>query len=408
MNRCLRLTSSSVYSSSLKTKAWQAPSVLFSMAEGVVGSSSELDFRNKVVLAPMVRMGTLPLRMLARQHGADMVWTEELIDRSVLNTERIVNDELGTIDFVRPLPELMSKKQQRTYDERGPQVIFRTCAAERPVVFQLGTANADLALQAAQRVAKDVSAIEVNMGCPKHFSLSGGMGAALLSAPENAKQILTTLKRNLSLPITCKIRMLSTVADTIDFCRMVQECGVSAITVHARNIAERPRDPARWKDLAPVFSAISVPTIANGDVFCFADIQRIKDETGCDSVMIGRGAYRNLDIWSDVEPIHPLIAMKEYLVTAQRWQNTWKNTKYALTRISGGGLTGGTPKFAPTLFQAKTAAEANALIDDELKTLKLYECYKRRATGGHSSSSSSSSSTASEEERAEKKAKLEK
>jgi tRNA-dihydrouridine synthase 2 len=177
---------------------------------------------------------------------------------------------------VRPLPEVLSKKQQRALDERGRQVIFRTCPAEQPVVFQLGTANAELALRAAQMVSNDVSAIEVNMGCPKHFSVSGGMGAALLSAPENARQILTTLTRSLSLPITCKLRMLKTVEETIQFCRMVEECGVSAITVHARNIKERPRDPARWKDLAPVFSAISVPTFANGDVFCHGDIQRIK------------------------------------------------------------------------------------------------------------------------------------
>lgn len=99
---------------------------------------------------------------------------------------------LGTVDFI---------------DRNDGTIVFRTCSIEKEkVVLQLGTANADRALKVAKMVENDVAAIDINMGCPKEFSLKGGMGAALLSDPERAKQILTTLIANVQVPVTCKIR----------------------------------------------------------------------------------------------------------------------------------------------------------------------------------------------------------
>lgn len=99
---------------------------------------------------------------------------------------------LGTVDFI---------------DRTDGTIVFRTCPIEKgKVVLQLGTANADRALKVAKMVENDVAAIDINMGCPKEFSLKGGMGAALLSDPERAKKILTTLIANVKIPVTCKIR----------------------------------------------------------------------------------------------------------------------------------------------------------------------------------------------------------
>lgn len=107
-------------------------------------------------------------------------------------TNLIGTDILGTVDYI---------------DRHNGQIIFRTCPLERgKVVLQLGTASAERALKIAKMVEKDVSAIDINMGCPKQFSLKGGMGAALLSDPERAKSILTLLVQNISIPVTCKIR----------------------------------------------------------------------------------------------------------------------------------------------------------------------------------------------------------
>lgn len=99
---------------------------------------------------------------------------------------------MGTVDYI---------------DDVDGCVVFRTCSLERSkVVLQMGTANPERALRVAKMVENDVAAIDINMGCPKEFSLKGGMGAALLYDPERAKAILKTLVENVKIPVTCKIR----------------------------------------------------------------------------------------------------------------------------------------------------------------------------------------------------------
>lgn len=99
---------------------------------------------------------------------------------------------LGTIDFV---------------DRSDGTIVFRTCAKERQqLVLQLGTSDAERALSVGKLVENDIAGLDINMGCPKEFSIKGGMGVALLAQPDKAEHILTTLCQNLSIPVTCKIR----------------------------------------------------------------------------------------------------------------------------------------------------------------------------------------------------------
>ncbi|XP_018326859.1 tRNA-dihydrouridine(20) synthase [NAD(P)+]-like isoform X3 [Agrilus planipennis] len=140
-------------------------------------TKSKLDYRNKIILAPMVRVGTLPMRLLALGYGADIVYTEEIIDWKFLRSLRRINDALGTIDYL---------------DKSDGTVVFRTCAKEKDkVVVQLGTCDPERALKVAKMIENDIAGIDINMGCPKEFSLKGGMGAALLSKPCKAKLILS-------------------------------------------------------------------------------------------------------------------------------------------------------------------------------------------------------------------------
>ena len=218
-----------------------------------------------LLLAPMVRVNTLPFRLLAAEHGAHMVYSEELVDRSVSSCTRRVNAALNTIEFVRP-----------GSDSSRPQLIFSTKPHER-VAFQLGTADAAEALRAARVVADDVRAIDVNMGCPVKFSLQGGMGSALLTQPEKVRDILTTLVRNLGgKPVTCKIRLLESPAETLQLCRAIAECGVAALAVHARRRHDRPRHWAQWDQVALLRDALpkSLPLVLNGDVFSPEDVPR--------------------------------------------------------------------------------------------------------------------------------------
>nr|KJB18112.1 hypothetical protein B456_003G035300 [Gossypium raimondii] len=254
-----------------------------------------MEYENKLVLAPMVRVGTLPFRLLAADYGADITYAEEIIDHKIIKCERIVNDYIRSTDFV----------------EKGTDnVVFRTCNEEKArVVFQMGTSDAVRALKAAQLVCKDVAAVDINMGCPKSFSVSGGMGAALLTKPDLIHD------------------------DTVELARRIEKTGVSALAVHGRQVAERPRDPAKWNEIADVVSALTIPVIANGDVFEYDDIQRIKVATGASSVMVARGALWNVSIFSPNVKAHWEDVKKEYVRKSILWDNDVKSTKHTLKEM---------------------------------------------------------------------------
>ncbi|KAF5394439.1 tRNA-dihydrouridine synthase 2 protein [Paragonimus heterotremus] len=149
----------------------------------------------------MVRISTHPLRLLALKYGADYVFSEELIDQRILRSTRVVNgtsfsefhsslvaDELNTVDFLLP----------------DGSVTFRTSAEERKrVVAQLGTADSKQGLDAAKMLENDVFAIDVNMGCPKEYSIKGGMGAALLTKPDKVKEVSNYANVSVDFEISC-------------------------------------------------------------------------------------------------------------------------------------------------------------------------------------------------------------
>ena len=282
-----------------------------------------------LLLAPMVRVNTLPFRLLAAEHGAHMVYSEELVDRSVSSCTRRVNAALNTIEFVRP-----------GSDSSRPQLIFSTKPHER-VAFQLGTADAAEALRAARVVADDVRAIDVNMGCPVKFSLQGGMGSALLTQPEKVRDILTTLVRNLGgKPVTCKIRLLESPAETLQLCRAIAECGVAALAVHARRRHDRPRHWAQWDQVALLRDALpkSLPLVLNGDVFSPDDVPRALAATGADALMLARGAMWNPSLFdrgrAALAPPHEVVG--RYVELAEAHANSYGNTKYVCMQMLEG------------------------------------------------------------------------
>lgn len=292
-----------------------------------------LDYRNKVILAPMVRVSQLPFRLYCLDAGADLVFGPEIVDHSFVQCERYevtrhqhaTGFGIDTIEYRRP------------GDRHRDNLVFQTCERERGVnIFQLGTNDAVRALQAATLVAKDVAGIDVNMGCPKHFSVQGGMGAALLRSPERAHDIISTLSRNLSVPVTCKIRLLDTIENTIAFARVCEQAGARAVTVHMRHIDERPRQPAHWDWLRPVVDALSIPVIANGDVWRHEHIDEVKAATGVSSVMVARGALENPNIFQSPSmpsyptPIDTLRRISAYAIDTG---NHLGATKALITRL---------------------------------------------------------------------------
>ncbi|KAG6454041.1 hypothetical protein O3G_MSEX008486 [Manduca sexta] len=281
-----------------------------------------LSYENKLILAPMVRIGTLPMRLLALRYGADIVYTEELIDWKLLRSKRRYNDILNTVDFI---------------DQTDGTIVFRTCAEEKEkVVLQLGTCDATRALNVAKLVENDVAAIDINMGCPKEFSIKGGMGVALMAKPDKAYTILKTLVDNLSIPVTCKIRILETPEATLEIVQKLVSAGIRAIAIHGRTRDERPQHAVHTDIINYVADRISIPVIANGcskEVEKHSDIYKFKKMTGCTSVMLARAAEWNCSIFRK-EGLLPMdTVIKEYLKLAVDYDNAPSNTKYCVQNI---------------------------------------------------------------------------
>ena len=249
------------------------------------------------------------------------MYSEELIDRRLITATRRAAAAPGVVEFV---------------NEKTGQHVFSTVAREAGRnVLQIGTANATLALQAATIFARDVAAIDINMGCPKPFSTHCGMGQGLLSTPELAADIIGTLRRNLPIPVTCKMRVLGSAAESVEFARRMEAAGAVAIGVHARYKHERPNDRAHWVDVRPIVDAVRVPVLVNGDVFVYEDIARARAATGASSVMIARGALRSPAVFRPVDT-DALDVCRKYVQHATDVGNYAPNSKFCLMHFLKG------------------------------------------------------------------------
>ncbi|KAK5109798.1 hypothetical protein LTR62_006531 [Meristemomyces frigidus] len=305
-----------------------------------------VDYRGKVVLAPMVRSGECPSRLLALKYGADLVWGPETIDKALIGTTRRVNAVTGTIDFTRLSSN--GAKNPAINPEQRESVIYRLHPERegKRLIYQIGTANPETAVQAAKLVARDVAGIDVNAGCPKPFSTSGGMGAALLKTPEKLCSILRTLVTEVGEPneigISVKIRILDTAAETETLVRSLCATGITGLTVHCRTTPMRPRERAIRDQLnmvANVCRETGVACLMNGDVTSREEAVELISEFGCDGAMIATAAETNPSIfrskaagglaeWEEV--------VKEYVKTAMEVENRWGNTKYLLGQMIPG------------------------------------------------------------------------
>lgn len=175
------------------------------------------------------------------------------------------------------------------------------------------------------------------MGCPKDFSIKGGMGAALLCNPGKVKSILEKLVKNLSIPVTCKIRILPTIEETLNLVEIIKNTGVSAIAIHGRIKEEGRNYPNKDDYILKISKSVKeIPIIANGgssDIKCYDDILKFKKNTGASSVMIARAFEENPSILRK-EGLLPLDqVIKEYIKYCISYENHVKNVKYCIQHM---------------------------------------------------------------------------
>ncbi|MFN7036078.1 MAG: tRNA dihydrouridine synthase [Bellilinea sp.] len=224
-----------------------------------------------LILSPMDGLSERPFRSLVRKMGSAMSYTEFINAIDVMISIQRVQKKIAYYEF------------------------------ERPVTFQIFDDDPDRILHAArQLIPFHPDIIDLNLGCSARHVASRGAGAGLLPLPHKVAEILRNLVKNLTVPVTAKIRLGwdDHNRNYLDIARIVEDCGAQLIAVHGRTKAQGYTGQADWDAIAKIKSMLHIPVIANGDVQTVADIRRIQAHTGCDGVMIGRAALFNPWIFS--------------------------------------------------------------------------------------------------------------
>ncbi len=226
----------------------------------------DIELSNDVSLAPMAAVTNAPFRALAKEMGCGLTVTE------MVSSEALVRGKGGT--------DLRM--------ERAP--------GEWPLSIQLFGCDAAVMAEAAAMV-EDAGAeiVDVNMGCPVDKIAGRGGGVALMKEPASAAAIVAAMSRRVKIPVTAKIRAGWDAAhvNAPEVARALEDAGAKAIAVHARTKEQVHAGEARWDVIARVKASVRVPVIGNGGIKTVADARAMKDATGCDGVMVARGAQGN-------------------------------------------------------------------------------------------------------------------
>ena len=219
-----------------------------------------------IALAPMEDVTDLPFRLICKKLGADIVYTE------FVNSEGLIRDSAKTKDKMKFLDE------------------------ERPFGIQIYGAE-ESSMEQAASIAESLSPdlIDINCGCWVKDVALRGAGAGLLKDLPRMERIVRSVIRNVTLPVTVKTR-LGWDQDSIrivEVAKMLQDCGIKGLTIHCRTRSQGHKGDVDFSHIPSVKSAVSIPIFANGSIDTPEKIEKIFRETGCDGVMVGRGAIDN-------------------------------------------------------------------------------------------------------------------
>ncbi|MBU0728860.1 MAG: tRNA dihydrouridine synthase DusB [Proteobacteria bacterium] len=222
-----------------------------------------LSIENPFILAPLAGYSDLPFRILCREYGAGLCYSEMISCHGL------------------------------SYHQQNTLAMIVTAEEERPVAMQLFGSEPEIMGEAAAILsAQPIDMIDINMGCPVRKVIKKGAGAALMKEPALAASIIENVCRNSKQPVSVKFRTgwNHQNKNAVEFAKMAEGSGAQAITIHARTWSDGFGGTVEWDLIRQVKQAVKIPVIGNGDIHCYQDGLEMMEQTGCDAVMIGRAA----------------------------------------------------------------------------------------------------------------------
>lgn len=228
--------------------------------------------KNNIFLAPMAGVTDLAFRLMCKKWGAGLVFSE-MVSAKALH-----------------------------YNDKKTLELLKTDPLESPLGVQIFGSEPDIMAESASKLeSMGVKLLDINFGCPAPKITGNGEGSALLKEPAKIAEIVTAVRKAVSIPLMCKIRAgYDEFIDVGEMAKIIEACGADAITVHGRTRKMFYSGTADRSKIAEAKRAVTIPVIGNGDITDAASARDMFDTTGCDGVMIGRGAQGNPFIFSQI------------------------------------------------------------------------------------------------------------